>query len=142
MHSGRRRDSTPHSGSTREEAFLVNPKGSQSKTADSATPAARNKMIPCRPRFGSPWEKKDRSVKVSLTRKTLLSTSPTKEWTRITWKKEINIPSQGWRTRQATFLIPPPSKEDEKKSIVAPTPFYPRHPLHPGEIGVSTHLRR
>jgi hypothetical protein len=88
-------------------------------------PVARGKMIPCGPRFESPWEKKDQSVEVSLTRKTPLSTSPTKEWTRITRKREINIPSQGWRTRQATFLIPPPSKEDEKKSIVAPAPFYP-----------------
>jgi hypothetical protein len=36
MHSGQRRDSTPRSGCTREEAFLLNPKGSQSKTTDSA----------------------------------------------------------------------------------------------------------
>jgi hypothetical protein len=86
---------------------------------------ARGKMIPCGPRFGSPQEKKDRSVGVSLTRKTLLSTSPTKLWTRITRKKEINVLSQGWRTRQATFLIPLPSKEDGKKNTVAPAPFYP-----------------
>jgi hypothetical protein len=82
-------------------------------------------MIPCGPRFRSPWEKKDQSVGVSLTQKTQLFTSPTKEWTRITRKREINIPSQGWRTRQATFPITPPSKEDGKKSTVAPTPFYP-----------------
>jgi hypothetical protein len=69
---------------------------------------ARGKMIPCGPGFRSPREKKDRSVEVSLTRKTSLSTSHTKEWTRITRKKEINIPTQGRRTRQATFPIPPP----------------------------------
>jgi hypothetical protein len=54
-----------------------------------------------------------------------LSTSPSKEWTQITWKKEINIPSQRSRTRQATFPIPPPSKEDSKKNTVAPALFYP-----------------
>jgi hypothetical protein len=54
-----------------------------------------------------------------------LSTSPTKEWTRITRKKEVNIPSQERRTRQATSLIPLPSKEDGKKNIVVLAPFYP-----------------
>jgi hypothetical protein len=87
--------------------------------------AARGKLIPCGPWFGSPQEKKDGSVGVSLTRKTLLSTSPTKLWTWITRKKEINVLSQGWRTRQATFVIPPPSKEDGKKNTIAPAPFYP-----------------
>jgi hypothetical protein len=87
--------------------------------------AARGKMIPCGPRFGSLLENKDQLVGVSLTRKTPLSTSPTKEWTQITRKKEINIPSQGRRTRQTTFPITPPSKEDRKKNTVAPTPFYP-----------------
>jgi hypothetical protein len=87
--------------------------------------AARGKMIPCGPKFGNPRERKDRSAGVSLNRKNLLSTSPTKEWTRITRKKETNTPSQGRRTRQATFLIPPPSKVDEKKSTIMPTPFYP-----------------
>jgi hypothetical protein len=78
--------------------------------------AARGKMIPCGPRFGSLLEKKDQSVGVSLTRKTLLSTSPTKEWKQITRKKEINIPSQGRRTRQTTFPIPPPSKETRRRT--------------------------
>jgi hypothetical protein len=85
---------------------------------------ARGKMIPCEPRIGSPQEKKDRSIGVSLTQKTPLSTSPTKEWTRISRKNKINIPSKGRRTRQATFPIPPPSKEDEKNTV-APAPFYP-----------------
>jgi hypothetical protein len=87
--------------------------------------AAQRRMIPCGPGFGIPREKKDRSVGVSLTRKTLLSISPTKEWTRITRKKEIIIPRQGRRTRQANFLIPTPSKEDGKKNTVASIPFYP-----------------
>jgi hypothetical protein len=88
-------------------------------------PAAQRKIIPHRLRIENPWEKKDQPVGVSLTRKTPLSTSPTKEWTQITRKKETNVPSQGMRTRRATFLIPPPSKEDGKKSTVAPAPFYP-----------------
>jgi hypothetical protein len=82
-------------------------------------------MIPRGPRFRSPREKKDRSVGVSLTRRTLLTTSSTKHWTRITRKKETNVPSQGTRTRQATFPIPPPLKEDGKKSTIVTTPFYP-----------------
>jgi hypothetical protein len=86
---------------------------------------ARGKMVPCKPGFRIPWEKEDQSVRASLTRITLLSTSPTKEWTWITRKKEVNIPSQGRRTHRATFLIPPPSKEDGKKNTVMPAPFYP-----------------
>jgi hypothetical protein len=61
----------------------------------------------------------------SPSRKTPLSTSPTKEWTRITQKKEANVPSQGMRTRRAIFLAPSPSKEDGKRSTIAPAPFYP-----------------
>jgi hypothetical protein len=121
MHSRRRGNSAPCSRSTREKAFLGNPEGSQSKTF----PTAQGKMIPHGPRFGSPREKKDRPVGVSLTQKTPLSTSPTKEWTLITWKKKENVPSQGMRTRQTTFLIPPPSKEDGKKNTITPAPFYP-----------------
>jgi hypothetical protein len=60
-----------------------------------------------------------------LTQKTPLSTSPTKEWSHITRKREINVSSQGRRTRRATFRIPLPSKEDVKKNIVTPAPFYP-----------------
>jgi hypothetical protein len=85
----------------------------------------QGKMVPCRPRFRSPREKEDRSVGASLTQKTSLSTSPTKEWTQNTRKKEINIPNQGRRARQATFPIPPPSTEDGKKNTVMPAPFFP-----------------
>jgi hypothetical protein len=85
---------------------------------------APGKMVPCRPRFRNPWEKEDRSVEASLTQKTSLFTSLTKEWTRITQRKEVNIPSQGRRTRRAIFPIPPPSKEDGK-NIVVSAPYYP-----------------
>jgi hypothetical protein len=123
MHSRQRRDPTPHSGSTREEAFLGNPKGSRSKTTDNTPTRSSGEDDPLRTEIREP-SGKERSVGVSLTRKTMLSTSPTKEWTRITRKKETNTPSEGRRTRQATFLIPLPSKEDGKKSTVAPSPFY------------------
>jgi hypothetical protein len=86
---------------------------------------ARGKMVPCKSGFKSPREKEYQSVGASLTQRTPLSTSPTKEWTRITRKKEVNIPSQGRRTHQATFTIPTSPKEDEKKNTVMPTPFYP-----------------
>jgi hypothetical protein len=75
-------------------------------------------------RLGGRW-KEDQLVRASLTQRTSLSTSPTKEWARITRKKEVNIPSQERRTHQATFSIPPPSKDDGKKNTVMLAPFYP-----------------
>jgi hypothetical protein len=54
----------------------------------------------------------------SFTRRTLLSTSSTEEWTRIMRKKET-------RTHRAALLVPPPSKENRKKLVVTTTPFYP-----------------
>jgi hypothetical protein len=51
-------------------------------------------------------------------RRTLLSTSPTKEWTRITRRKEA-------KDHQADLSVPPPSKENRKKIDVTATPFYP-----------------
>jgi hypothetical protein len=54
----------------------------------------------------------------SLTRKTPLSTSPTREWTRVVRKKET-------RERQVVLPVPPTSKENGKKVAVAAIPFYP-----------------
>jgi hypothetical protein len=125
MHSGRRRKSTPCSGSTQEEALLGNPKRSQSKTADSAPTHSSGEDGPLQTRFQEP-SGEGRPISQGFTNpKTLLSTSPTKEWTRITQKKEVNIPSQGRITRRAIFSIPPPSKEDGKKNTVVLAPFYP-----------------
>jgi hypothetical protein len=76
--------------------------------------ASRAKMISYKPKIGS-----------LPTQRTPLSTSPTKEWTRITRKKEANVPSKGTRPRQVIFPAPSPSKEDRTKSAVATTPFYP-----------------
>ena len=54
----------------------------------------------------------------SLTQKTPLSTSPTKEWTRIARKKET-------RERQVVLSVPPASKENGKKVAATAAPFYP-----------------
>jgi hypothetical protein len=53
-----------------------------------------------------------------LTRRTPLSTSPTKEWTQIARKKET-------RGKQVVLSVPPPSKENGKKVAVTTVPFYP-----------------
>ena len=53
-----------------------------------------------------------------LARRTPLSTSPTREWTRILRKKEA-------KDHQADLSVPPPSKENRKKITVTVTPFYP-----------------
>jgi hypothetical protein len=51
-------------------------------------------------------------------RRTPLSTSPTKEWTRITRRKEA-------KDHRADLSAPPPSKENGKKIAVTAAPFYP-----------------
>jgi hypothetical protein len=50
--------------------------------------------------------------------RTPMSTSPTKEWTRITRRKEA-------KDHQADLSVPPPSKENRKKIAGTATPFYP-----------------
>jgi hypothetical protein len=55
------------------------------------------------------------------TQRTPLSTSPTKKWTRITRKKEANKE----KDCQTTLSIPPSSKENGKKLVIAAVPFYP-----------------
>jgi hypothetical protein len=54
----------------------------------------------------------------SLTRKTPLSTSPTKEWTQIARKKET-------RGKQVVLSVPLASKENGKKVAMTAAPFYP-----------------
>jgi hypothetical protein len=53
-----------------------------------------------------------------LTRRTPLSTSPTKEWTQIARKKETG-------RKQVVLFVPPPSKENRKKIATTAAPFYP-----------------
>jgi hypothetical protein len=56
-----------------------------------------------------------------LTRRTPLSTSPTKEWTQIARKKETNKTGR----KQVVLSVPPPSKENGKKIATTAAPFYP-----------------
>jgi hypothetical protein len=57
----------------------------------------------------------------SLTRRTPFPTLPTKEWTRITTKKEAS----GMEDRQVILPTPSPSKKDGKEFITTTTLFYP-----------------
>jgi hypothetical protein len=61
----------------------------------------------------------------SLARRTLLSTSPTKECTWITRKKEASVPKRRTKARQAILPTPSPLKKDRKEFTTAATPFYP-----------------
>jgi hypothetical protein len=90
------------------------PRGASAEQQIVPPPASRGKVTPYKPKVGS-----------SHSQRTPLSTSPTKEWTWITRKKEANIPSQGTRTCRAIFLTPSRSKEDGKKSAIALAPLYP-----------------
>jgi hypothetical protein len=56
-----------------------------------------------------------------LTRRTPLSTSPTKEWTQIARKRETNKSGR----KQVVLSVPPPSKENGKKITTTAAPFYP-----------------
>jgi hypothetical protein len=57
-------------------------------------------------------------AKGPLTRRTPLSTSPTKEWTQIARKKEA-------KGKQVVLSVPSPSKENGKKVATTAVPFYP-----------------
>jgi hypothetical protein len=72
-------------------------------------PAPRAKTTSCKP-----------GAENSFTRRTPLSTSSTKRWTRITRKKANEI-----KTRQAALLARSPSKENREKLVATATPFYP-----------------
>jgi hypothetical protein len=45
------------------------PREAEAKQLAVPSPAARGKMIPHKPMVGNPWEKKDKPVGISLTRK-------------------------------------------------------------------------
>jgi hypothetical protein len=67
------------------------------------------------------WKKiafKKSGAESPLTRRTPLSTSPTKEWTQIAGKKET-------KGKQVVLSVPLPSKENGKKVTTTAAPFYP-----------------
>jgi hypothetical protein len=58
-------------------------------------------------------------------RRSPLLTSPTREWTRITRKKEASVPRKGTELHQVIFPAPSPSKEDRNKLAIITNHFYP-----------------
>jgi hypothetical protein len=80
------------------------------KQEKAQPPALRAKTTSCKPGAEDP-----------STRRTPLSTSSMKKWTRITRKKEANEV----KARQAALLVPPPSKKNRKKLVTTTVPFYP-----------------
>jgi hypothetical protein len=77
-------------------------------------------------------------------RRTPLPTSPTKEWTRITRKKEASVPKKGDGAPPSylsgTFTL----KGGRKEALHHNNSLLPRHSLHRGggEIGIISNLRR
>jgi hypothetical protein len=55
------------------------------------------------------------------TRRTPLSTSPTKAWTQIARKKEVSKV----KDCRTAFSVPPSSKENRKRLVTTSVPFYP-----------------
>jgi hypothetical protein len=83
------------------------PPTNSENTGETQPPALRKKIISGKS-----------GAEGSLTRKTPLSTSSTKEWTRIAKKKET-------RGKQVILSVPPASKENGKKIATTAAPFYP-----------------
>jgi hypothetical protein len=83
------------------------PPTNSENVGEAQPPALRKKIVSGKSGAESP-----------LTRRTPLSTSPTKEWTRIARKKET-------KGKQVVLSVPPPSKENGKKVATTAAPFYP-----------------
>jgi hypothetical protein len=125
MRSGCRGNSTSHSDSTQEGILLENATGSCSETVSRAPANNMTGHGPAQVWAQKSVEGRSQPTTASPTRQTPLSTSPTKEWTRITRQREMDILYQGRKTQWAIIPTPPPSKEDEKKHTAAPAPFFP-----------------
>jgi hypothetical protein len=82
----------------------------RAKQEKAQPPVLRAKITSCKP-----------GAEGSSTRRTPLSTSSTEKWTWMTRKKDANEVN----ARQATLLVPPPSKENRKKLVTMTVPFYP-----------------
>jgi hypothetical protein len=74
----------------------------------------------------------------SFTQRTLLSTSSTEEWTRITRKKRSKRDRGPSSCSSGTFAL----KEGKKEVCHRSNSFLPRRPLHRGESRIISHLRR
>jgi hypothetical protein len=83
------------------------PPTNSENAGEAQPPALRKKIVSGRSRAEGP-----------LTRRTPLSTSPTREWTQIARKKET-------KGKQVVLSVPSPSKENGKKVATTAAPFYP-----------------
>jgi hypothetical protein len=90
------------------------PRKARTRQPTTQTPALQAKTTSCKLR-----------ARNLLARRTPLPTSPTKEWTRITRKREASVPRKGMELRRTIFPAPLPSKKDGKKLASTVTPFYP-----------------
>jgi hypothetical protein len=90
------------------------PRKARTRQRTAQPPVPQAKTTSCKPRTGN-----------VLARRTLLPTSPTKEWTRITRKREASVPRKGTELRRVIFPSPSPSKKDGKELATTVTPFYP-----------------
>jgi hypothetical protein len=64
-------------------------------------------------------------IENSPAQRTPLPTSPTKEWTRITRKKEASVPGKGTEIRRVIFSAPFALKEGRNGTPTTVTLFYP-----------------
>jgi hypothetical protein len=99
---------------TKKKFSLEIPRKAGARQQISQPPAPQAKITYYKPKIGS-----------LPARRTPLSTSPTKEGTRITKKKEASVPRTGTEPHRVIFPVPSPSKEDGKKHTITTTPFYP-----------------
>jgi hypothetical protein len=90
------------------------PKKTATRQRTTQPPAPQAKTTSCKPKIGN-----------LPARRTPLPNSPTKEWTRITRKKEASVTRKGTELRRIIFPTPSPSKEDGKELTIIATPFYP-----------------
>jgi hypothetical protein len=90
------------------------PRKARARQRIAQPPTPQAKTTSCKPKIGN-----------LRAQRTLLPTSPTKEWTWITRNKEASVPRKGTELRRVIFLAPSPSKEDGKKHTITSTPFYP-----------------
>jgi hypothetical protein len=86
---------------------------------------ARKGMAPHKAELKGSWRMQGQPIEASLAQRTPLSTSPTKELTRITRRNDVNILYRGRKTQRAILPAPPPSKEDGKKHTFTLAPFDP-----------------
>jgi hypothetical protein len=73
-----------------------------------------------------------------FTRRTPLSTSSTKRWTRIIRKKEANEIKAPSSCSSGTFAL----KGEQREACRHDNSILPRHTLHQGKSGIVPHLRR